>query len=48
MTRQMGSEVLEEKLRRLQLAMREGRASPISRRTLEDIIDDERARRVGK
>jgi antitoxin ParD1/3/4 len=36
----------EEKLRRLQAAIDEGRASGISKRTIEDIIADGRRRRA--
>lgn len=38
----------EEKLGRLQVAIDEGRASPISERTIEDIIADGRRRRAAR
>ncbi len=38
----------EEKLRRLQAAIDEGRASGISKRSIEDIIADGRKRRRGE
>ena len=38
----------EEKLARLQAAIDEGRASPISERTIEDIIADGRRRRAAR
>jgi antitoxin ParD1/3/4 len=38
----------EEQVRRLQAAIDEGRTSPVSSRSVEDIIADERKRRLGK